>query len=128
MNSCTAQNMKFSIKDFFRKCDFFTFTEEILNGKLHFLCSAASRLFIILKIFHWIIKNVMLTSQKQLPKKCSMAKMFLKYFTKFREKRLSQRFIFTKSYVCNLQHVYIYITCISICIYNAAVILISDVN
>ena len=35
--------MKFSIKDIFSKCDqfdFFTFTEEILNGKLHFLCSA----------------------------------------------------------------------------------------
>ena len=28
----TAQKMKFSMKDF-------TFTEEILNGKLHFLCS-----------------------------------------------------------------------------------------
>ena len=35
--------MKFSIKDFFSKCDqfdFFTFTEEILNRKLHFLSSA----------------------------------------------------------------------------------------
>ena len=39
--------MKFSIKDFFRKCDqirrcpadFVTFTEEILNRKLYFLCS-----------------------------------------------------------------------------------------
>ena len=35
-----AQKMKFSIKDFFSKCDqirdFVTFTEEILNGKLHF--------------------------------------------------------------------------------------------
>ena len=39
-----AQKMKFSIRDFFSKCDqirsFFpdlvTFTEEILNGKLHF--------------------------------------------------------------------------------------------
>ena len=32
--------MKFSIKDFFSKCAvLFTFTEEILNGKLHFLCS-----------------------------------------------------------------------------------------
>ena len=36
--------MKFSIKDFFRKCvhiraDLVTFTEEILNGKLRFLCS-----------------------------------------------------------------------------------------
>ena len=40
--SHTAQKMKFFIKDFFKKCDqirSFTFTEEILNGKLHFLCS-----------------------------------------------------------------------------------------
>ena len=39
----TAQKMKSSIKDFFSKCfhaDLVTFTEEILNGKLHFLCSA----------------------------------------------------------------------------------------
>ena len=36
---CTAQNMKFSIKDFFSKCDLVTFTEEILNGELHFLCN-----------------------------------------------------------------------------------------
>ena len=37
----TAQKMKFSIKDFFSKCDQFladliTFTEEILNGNPHF--------------------------------------------------------------------------------------------
>ena len=39
--------MKFFIKDFFSKCDqtvvfgdLVTFTEEILNGKLRFLCSA----------------------------------------------------------------------------------------
>ena len=31
--------MKFSIKDFFSKCDQITITEEILNGKLHFSCS-----------------------------------------------------------------------------------------
>ena len=43
--------MKFSIKDFFGKCeetaDLFTFTEEIFNEKLHFLCSAdwAKRIF-----------------------------------------------------------------------------------
>ena len=45
-NHCTK--MKFSIKDFFRKCkpnlqfpvDVVTFTEEILYGKFHFLCSA----------------------------------------------------------------------------------------
>ena len=30
--------MKFSIKEFFSKCDL-TFTEEILIGKLYFLCS-----------------------------------------------------------------------------------------
>ena len=48
MVNITAQKMKFSIKDFFSKCDqnlvtftedLVTFTEEILNGKLHFLCS-----------------------------------------------------------------------------------------
>ena len=42
--------MKFSIKDFFSKCenvkssgtaDLVTFTEKILNGKLHFLCNVA---------------------------------------------------------------------------------------
>ena len=33
----TAQNVKFSIKDFPQKtADLVTFTEEILNGKLHF--------------------------------------------------------------------------------------------
>ena len=39
----TAQKMKFFIKDFFNKCDRIrsfldldAFTEEILNGKLHF--------------------------------------------------------------------------------------------
>ena len=40
----TEQKMRFSIKDFFSKCDqirrkiadLFTFTEEILNGKPHF--------------------------------------------------------------------------------------------
>ena len=32
-NISTAQQMKFSVKDFFCKCD------QILNGKLHFLCS-----------------------------------------------------------------------------------------
>ena len=46
----TAQKMKFSIEDFFSKCDqirsflqfpadLVTFTEEILNGKPYFLCS-----------------------------------------------------------------------------------------
>ena len=39
----TAQKIKFSTKDFFSKCDqpadFVSITGEILNGKLHFLCS-----------------------------------------------------------------------------------------
>ena len=39
----TVQKMKFSIKDFFRKCDqirsSLTFTAEIPNWKLHFLCN-----------------------------------------------------------------------------------------
>ena len=37
----TAQKMTFSIKDLFSKCDqirLVTFTEEILNRKLYFLC------------------------------------------------------------------------------------------
>ena len=45
----TAQKMKFLIKDFLSKCDqiavtvdLVTFTEEILNGKFHFLSSVIS--------------------------------------------------------------------------------------
>ena len=45
--SPTTQKLKFSSEDFFSKCDqihrklriWFTFTEEILNGKLYFLRS-----------------------------------------------------------------------------------------
>ena len=33
--------MKFSSKDFFIKCGQVTFTEELLNRKLHFLCNVA---------------------------------------------------------------------------------------
>ena len=40
----TAQKLKFSIKDFFSECNFFTLTEEIFNGKLHFLCSGYGNL------------------------------------------------------------------------------------
>ena len=41
--------MKFSIKDFFSKCDLnlVTFTEEILIGKLYFLYSAVCQMFLI---------------------------------------------------------------------------------
>ena len=37
----TAQKMKFSIKDFCNKCP-----EEILNGKLHFLCCVRSEVYL----------------------------------------------------------------------------------
>ena len=44
MIECTAQKMKFFIKDFFSNRNqetvvLVTFTEEILNAKLHFLCN-----------------------------------------------------------------------------------------
>ena len=46
----TAQKIKFSIKGFFSKCDqirrkLVTFTEEIFNGKLHFLCSDCKKYY-----------------------------------------------------------------------------------
>ena len=49
----TAQKMKFSSKEFFSKCDqihrklqeaLVTFTEEILNAKLHFLCGVFNKI------------------------------------------------------------------------------------
>ena len=51
------QKMKFSMKDFFSKCDqirwklqiWFTFTEEILNGKLIFLCSTNSDVYLVIQ-------------------------------------------------------------------------------
>ena len=40
----TAQKMKFSIKDTQFPVDLVTFTQEILNEKLHCLCSVSSSL------------------------------------------------------------------------------------
>ena len=55
----TAQKMKFSIKDFFSKCgriqfpaDLVTLTKEILNGKLHFLCSVINA-----TVCYWALTN-----------------------------------------------------------------------
>ena len=53
----TGQKMKFFIKDFFSKCDqipqkiadLVTCTGEIINRKLHFLCSASQRVLQQLK-------------------------------------------------------------------------------
>ena len=39
--SITAQKMKFSIKDLAGNAGLVTFTDEILHGKLHFLCSVS---------------------------------------------------------------------------------------
>ena len=64
--------MKFSIKDFFSKCDqirsflratadLVTFTEEILIGNLHFLCSVACDILKFLEERSWcksIIKEL----------------------------------------------------------------------
>ena len=48
----TAQKMKFSIKDFFRKCD------QILNGNIHFLCSETYFLITNKNIkMTWLEKN-----------------------------------------------------------------------
>ena len=52
MGFSIAQKIKFTIKDFFSKCDQIIFTEEILNGKLHFLCSLGNG-----RICHEHIKN-----------------------------------------------------------------------
>ena len=61
----TAQNKKFSIKDFFSKCDhtcsfsadLVTFTEEILNGKLDFSVQWKSNALIITTSFLTIKKR-----------------------------------------------------------------------
>ena len=39
IRGCTAQKVKFSIKNFLSKSDLVTITEEILNGKIHFVSS-----------------------------------------------------------------------------------------
>ena len=57
-NEFTAQKMKFSIKDFFGKCDqiradLVTFTQEILYGKLHFLRSD----YHVIKEYTFLLNN-----------------------------------------------------------------------
>ena len=40
LENALHKKLKFFVKDFFINCDqICTFTEEILNGKLHYLCS-----------------------------------------------------------------------------------------
>ena len=53
LGTALHKKIKFSIKDFFSKCDqLVTFTEEILNGKFHFLCSAAIRGYCLTQVLH----------------------------------------------------------------------------
>ena len=66
-NDYCTKKMKFFIKDFFNKCnkipencEFFMFIEEILNGKLHFLCSElcichniCTKIYLILQTDHF---------------------------------------------------------------------------
>ena len=54
--------MKFPIKVFFSKCDqiqcpadMVTFTEEILNGKLLFLCSDAKKINVSDSPSNWVV-------------------------------------------------------------------------
>ena len=62
-NVFTAQKMKFSITDFFSKCDMWlnqqetadlvTFAEEILNEKLHFFCAVVYFEFMLDELRFW---------------------------------------------------------------------------
>ena len=50
--------MKFSITDFFSKCDqLVTFTEEICDGKIHFLCSVGGFKFLNVLIYQIDLKS-----------------------------------------------------------------------
>ena len=53
------REMKFSIKDFFSKCDQIrvTFTEEIINGKFHFLCSVANLQDCRIRVRRWMCNS-----------------------------------------------------------------------
>ena len=56
--SRTTQKMKFSIKDFFSKCDQI---RRILNGKLHFLCSGVN--YIHKKVHHGCLPSSLIRSE-----------------------------------------------------------------
>ena len=91
-----------------------TFTEEILNGKLHFLCSLIS--FIrsgvwlrfqnytdhIFNLFHasvpflYPLKTSENLSSRSSHQKCSLETVVLKNFTKFTGKHLCQSLCFNK--------------------------------
>ena len=69
--------MKFFIKDFFSKCEFhiyiyFIFTEEILNGRLPFLCNVN-----IYMMLDRVLKTLL-----QLAKKNDFLKTFKTWFPK----------------------------------------------
>ena len=75
--------MKLSIKDFFSKCDqiqfpanLVTFTEEILIGKLHFLCSVVKT-----TVFHKHIPEILLLNHKVSEKMAKTSETFTNRFT-----------------------------------------------
>ena len=65
----TPQKMKFSIMDCFSKCEqlrglLFTFTKEILKGKLHFLCSGHCDIAPSLRIREFAVLTQLMNSVK----------------------------------------------------------------
>ena len=69
----TAHKIEFSIKDFFSTCDqsivtadLVKFTEEILNGKLQFLCSDRCGIFFFFIFIFLIINQIISLKQMQL--------------------------------------------------------------
>ena len=89
--------MKFSVKDFFSKCDQIRsslriwphFTEEIVNGKLHFLCSASFVKYSLV---------ILLTTNPSNSKFCNIniGKGVLRNFAKFTGKHMRQSLFFNK--------------------------------
>ena len=98
--------MKLSITDFFSECDqirkktadLVTFTEEIRNGQLHFLCSAILICLLQVHVQGRIVSD----------KKCKHKDKYVKVLLKIWEKVLAQevqaeKFNIRKSVSCKVQ-------------------------
>ena len=97
---CTAQKIKFSIKNFISKCD-------QIRWKLHFLWSDAENQWACWK--QWLCTErfaetlrLAITSEA-LSRRCSVKVGFLKFFAKFIRKRLCRRLFLSKSQPPGLQ-------------------------
>ena len=75
-----AQKMKFSNKDFFSKCEEI-FTEEILNEKVHFLCSVWGKVIShqMIRYILWIALRAKVTALIRL----IFARIILAFFAKY---------------------------------------------